>query len=86
MPFGYGSWSSRAQESKEITELSRKSKYKRPKGRSMKTNQNKLIKLKRIYRKLFKSSEKRKTGFCKTFPTEQSYLKQYDLKKPNINK
>jgi hypothetical protein len=84
MPIGYGSWSKIT--SKEVkTEVTAKH-GKRTKGRSIKTYQNKINQLKRKYRKLFKSSKKRKTHFYLDYPTEESYMKEIKLKQPNTDK
>jgi len=60
------------------------------KGRSSHTNQNKLRRLKSFYEQVFKRSQElkqskkypnRKKYFCDRFPTEESYLSKYPLKK-----
>ena len=69
------------------------SKYFKGKGRSVKTHQNKIRKIKNYYKKLFKNSvankkENEKNGyknpnkkyFCDKFPTEKDYLKTVKIK------
>ncbi len=82
---GYGNLSI-YQQSKETIKSTPKNRQKRPKGRSMKTYQNKINQLKRKYRNLLKASKKHNTAFRLDYPTVESYLKQYELKKPNIDK
>lgn len=82
MPLGYGTWydHKKSNVTKESTE---KHGYKKPKGRTDKTYQNKINHLKRKYRKMFNSSKKRKTGFYLNYPTVEDYLKEFKLKQPN---
>ncbi len=85
MPKGYGIWS-KPQKSKETKDSSTKPRgFKRPKGRTMKTYQNKINQLKRKYRKLFNYSKKHKEGFHNRYSTVEAYLKEFKLKQPNIN-
>lgn len=63
------------------------------KGRSSRTNQNKLRKLTSFYNGLFKRSQENKKKnpkktkyFCDRFPTLESYLKYYPLKQTTEKK
>ncbi len=80
MSFEYGNWSKTNTTKEEPQE---KRGYKKPKGRTNTTYQNKINQIKRKYRKLFKSSKKRDTGFHANYPTVEDYLKNFKLKKPN---
>lgn len=66
-----------------------KKKTRLSKGRTLKTNKNKINKLKRIYRNLFKSAQKKKKNnsqgiyFCDKYPTCDSFLKKINIKKAN---
>ena len=84
MPIGYGSWSKPTSKTKEDSSTKPRG-FKRAKGRTIKTYQNKINHLKRKYFKMFKSSKKRNTGFHANYPTVEAYLKLFKLKKSNIN-
>ena len=82
MPVGYSSWSKTKQKN---TSNEPHSKAHEPKGRSMRTYQNKINQLKRKYRKLFNYSKKYKGNFHNRYSTVEDYLKLFKLKQPNIN-
>ena len=70
------------------------------KGRSAKTNRNKIQKLKNTYRKLFKNSKKqkelhmtlpekqkpKKKYFYDNYPNEKSFISKFKIKEVNVNK
>lgn len=69
------------------------------KGRTVRTNKNKLRKLKKFYRLTFKNSKAQKERhmtlsekqrpkkryFCDKYPNEKSFISKIKIKKPNIN-
>lgn len=84
----WGSWNkSKATETKQPTKKKRDTYGK---GRSSRTNQNKLNKLTLFYNGLFKRSQKLKKSkkfpkktkyFCDRYPTLKDFLKYHPLKK-----
>ena len=87
----WGSWNKTSKTTTVTTTQPTKSrKDVSAKGRSSHTNQNKLRELTKFYEGVFKRSQELKQSkkypnrtkyFCDNYPTLESYLKQYPLKK-----
>ncbi len=81
--FGFG-------ESTPITTTTRRKERFVSKGRSTRTYQNKLKRVKKLYKRLYKASIKakqpRKDAFHIRYPNEASFLKTIKIKEANIRK
>jgi len=84
----WGSWNKPSKTSAVTIQSAKERKGIHDKGRSSRTNHNKLRELKSFYKGVFKRSQKSKQSnpkktkfFCDRFPTLESFLKYYPIKK-----
>lgn len=75
-----------------VTTTTRKRQRFTSKGRSSRTYQNKIKKMKKLYKRLYRASQKKKAKnpqgryFCDKYPTCDLFLKSIKIKEVNIRK